>query len=99
MILEVQKINDQYVIKNPPKTSDAHFYLKIEQKDILKSKPGKKKMLKTDVALEELKALAIKFPDDVFLQNKIKYYVPYTNPSGKSDDDYLNEALKEKYGL
>ena len=34
-----------------------------------------------------------------FIQNKIKYYIPYTTEKGKTDDDYLYDALKEKYGL
>lgn len=99
MILEVQKINDQYVIKNPPKTSEVHFFLQIEKKDILKSKPLKNKKQPKDIAFEQLKAMAEKWPENQFLQNKVKYYVPYNNTSCKTDDDYLYEALKEKYGL
>lgn len=99
MILEVQKINDQYVIKNPPRTCGTHFFLQIEKKDILKSKPLKNKRQPIDNAFEQLKAMAEKWPEDQFLQNKVKYFVPYKSTTGKTDDDYFREALKEKYGL
>ena len=99
MILEVQKINDQYVIKNPPKTSEPHFFIQIEKKHILKTRPAKKKLPTKDKALEQIIALSKKWPKNKFLQDKIKYYMPYTNNSGKTDDDYLYEALKEKYEL
>ena len=99
MILEVQKINDQYVIKNPPITSETHFFIKIEKKHILKNRPGKKKLPENDKALKQIIALAKKWPDNKFLQDKVKYYMPYTNNFVKTDDDYLYEALKEKYEL
>ena len=59
----------------------------------------KKNKPKIDIAFEQLKELAKKFPDDVFIQSKFKYYIPYTTEKGKTDDDYLYDALKEKYGL
>ena len=88
-----------HVIKNPPRTSESHFFIQIEKKHILKNRPAKKKLPTNDNALEQIIALAKKWPDNKFLQDKVKYYMPYTNNSGKTDDDYLYEALKEKYEL
>ena len=99
MILEVQKINDQYVIMNLPKTAETHFFLQIEKKDILKNKPLKNTKPVKDKAFEQLKAMAEKYPENQFLQNDVKFYIPYKNTMGKTDDDYLYDALKEKYGL
>ena len=99
MILEVQKINDQYVIMNLPKTAETHFFLQIEKKDILKNKPLKNTKPVMDKAFEQLKAMAEKYPENQFLQNDVKFYIPYKNTMGKTDDDYLYDALKEKYGL
>ena len=53
---------------------------------------------KTDKVPEELEALALKFPDDEFLQNKVKYYVPYSNHEEKTDSDIYHDYLMEKYG-
>lgn len=97
MILEVKKINDQFVIKNPPINSGEQFFLQIEKKHILKSRPGKKKMPQTDITFQELKALALKLSDDVLLQNMVKYYKPHIS-NQKSDDDVYHEYLMERYG-
>lgn len=98
MILEVKKINNQFVIKNPPLNSEDTFFLKIEKKNIFKHKPVRKMKTKIEKVPEELKTLALKFPDDEFLQNKVKYYVAYSNPEEKADSEVYHDYLMEKYG-
>ena len=98
MILEVIKINNQFVIKNPPLSSEDTFFLKIEKKNIFKHRPVHNIKTKTDKVPEELKALALKFPDDEFLQNKIKYYVAYANLDGRTDSEIYDDYIVEKYG-
>jgi hypothetical protein len=58
----------------------------------------KKGELKNDDVFLELKALADMFPDDGFLQHKVKYYLPYKNLSGKTDNEIWQEGLITKYG-
>lgn len=98
MILEVKKINNQFVIKNPPLSSEDTFFLKIEKKNIFKHRPVRNIKTKTDTVPEELKALALKFPDDEFLQNKIKYYVAYASLDERTDSEIYNDYIVEKYG-
>jgi len=98
MILEVKKINNQFVIKNPLLSMEDAFFLQIEKKNILKHRPARKMKTKTEKIPVELKALALKFPDDEFLQNKVKYYVAYSKPEEKTDSEVYHDYLNEEYG-
>lgn len=98
MILEVQKINDQYVIKNPPISVDSHFFIQIEKKQIFENSPRKRRMTKIDLGLQELKTLASKFPDDVLVQNLLKYHKPHIESNQKSDDEVYHDYLMDRYG-
>lgn len=89
MILEVQKINNQFVILNPPIKNSDHYFIDVDEK----------KVFENDTALPQLKNLATKYPDNVFLSTQLKYYVSYNNEKNTSDDDLLYDALKDKYGL
>jgi len=78
MLLEIRKINNQFVVKNMPKMKEGNFYIKINKKDILNKKP-KQQLKKKDGVLEQLKALGEKFPNDVLIQNMIVFYKPHNN--------------------
>jgi hypothetical protein len=97
MILEVQKINNQFVIQNLPESMGDHFFLNIELQDIVKERPSVVGLSK-DAVYEQIKMLAEKYPEDVFLQNKLKYYVPVSSNILKSDSEIYQEYLMEQYG-
>ena len=98
MILEIEKRNDQYIIVDPPYFDVDNFYIKIDTNDIIKINQRKQDEFKDDVGYQKLKEIAEKLPHDEFIQNKLKYYVPYKNIDGKSDDEVYHEYLMERYG-
>jgi hypothetical protein len=98
MILEVQKIDNQYVIKNPPKNVDEHFFLNVEAKDIVKLKPNKKRIQQKDESFAQLQIMANAHPKDELLQMMVKYYKPHSTVKQLSDKEVLQKHLMEKYG-
>jgi len=98
MILEVQKIDNQYVIKNPTKNMEEHFFLNIAAKDILKQKPNKKRIQQEDKSFAQLQTMAKAYPKDALLQMMVKYYKPHSTVNQLSDKEVLQKHLMEKYG-
>jgi|ERR1035437_2391283 hypothetical protein len=98
MILEVQKIDNQYIIKNPTKNMDEHFFLNVEAKDILKQKPNKKRMQQKDEAFTPLQTLAKAHPENELLQIMVKYYKPYSTENILSDKEVFQKHIMGKYG-
>jgi hypothetical protein len=99
MLLEVIKKGGKYFIKNVPPKAKDHFFIEADTNDLLEVKSqNNKEALKRDNGYIELKSLADKFPDDTFLQYKVKHYLPYKNDLGKTDKEIWNEGLMEKYG-
>ncbi len=98
MILEVQKIKGQYIIKNPPKVDGLQFFLNIEKKNIMHFKPTRRKLYPTDVTFKKVEEMADMFPEDNLLQSLKKYYKPHVNRTEKTDDEVYHDYLMEKYG-
>ena len=75
-----------------------NFYIKIELDNIISVGPNKLNTKETDKAYIKLKELSAQIPENIFLQDMLKYYKPHDEKVHKSDDDVYHEYLMERYG-
>jgi len=98
MLLEIKKEKNKFVLLNPPKKAGAHFFIDTASGKIIPSKSSKKESaFQTYLSL---KKLVEKYPNNEFLKLSLELTPKDYAPVGElSNEQLLNEALSEKYGI
>ena len=98
MLLEIKKEKNKYILLNPPKKAGTHFYIDTANGKLIPGKRAKKAT--TGNIYKTLEQLAKKYPGDEFLKLSLKL-TPKNYEAGEalSNNNLLNEAWSEKYGI
>jgi len=98
MLLEIRKEKHKYVLVNPPEKMGAHFFIDTENGKII---PGHKKVpQQQSVAYQVVSEMAKKYPDNDFLKLSLQLTQKnYAAGEALSNNNLLNEAWTEKYGI
>lgn len=98
MLLEIKKEKNKYILLNPPKKAGTHFYIDTATGKLI---PGKR-VTKAPIGniYKTLEQLAKKYPDNDFLKLSL-LLTPKNYAAGEalSNNNLLNEAWSEKYGI
>ena len=98
MLLEIKKQKNKFVLLNPPKRAGAHFYIDTASGKIIPGNSSKNESQSQTYL--SLKKMVEKYPNNDFLKLSLELTPKDYAPSGElSNEQLLNEALTEKYGI
>lgn len=98
MLLEIKKEKNRYVLLNPPKKVGSHFYIDMATGKII---PGKESKIEPSQSIHNaIQHLASKYPNNKFLEISLELTPKnYKTNEDLSNDQLLNDAYSEKYGI
>jgi glucose dehydrogenase len=98
MLLEIKKEKNKYILLNPPKKAGTHFYIDTANGKLIPGKRAKK--APAGNIYKTLEQLAKKYPGNEFLNLSLQLTPKnYSACEPLSNNNLLNEAWSEKYGI